>query len=278
MRVHALILLPAMLACEGVQIHTIPPEPDAGVMVQDAYTSDGSVDVSIHDAGPSADAGCDPATHVPAACRSGDCYGAVLCIVGDLHCIAPVCDRPPDPDECDGPDYVFIHDRSESMRSVMGAVQAQTSSLAAHRDRNLYFFELPRFSGAQEAGPASGCYHPSQPYPLPPCLFPGAAIDLLPQAFWGAYEPSLDALWALPDTVAWTPGRSRHVFLFADEKPQGVKTPREVIAVLVPARIKVHVYTNLNLPADELAGYESIALATGGSIQGFGGPVYDPCP
>lgn len=271
------------LACEGVAVHQIPPEPDAGFGME--TTTDAGHASTPNDSGvpetsdaTSIDAGCDPATHQPTACRSGECFGAVLCIAGELHCVAPACTTPPDPDECEGPDYVLIHDRTESMRPVMPFVQAMTSSLAQHRDRNLFFFDVPGFSRPSDAGPSAHCYHSSQGLPLPPCITPWVVADLLDTAYWGSYEATLDVLAGLPDSVQWTPGRARHVFLFADERPQGVRTAGEVVARLVPARVRVHIYTTLDLPKGDLDQYLRIAVATGGSLNGFAGGVYDPCP
>lgn len=160
----------------------------------------------------------------------------------------------------------------------MPKVQAITSSLARHRERNLFFIDLPRQFGPEEAGPSAGCYHSSQPWPIPPCLFPGPTIELLTADYWGSHEPTMDVLTQLPSLVQWTPGRAKHLFMFADERPQGRYLARDAIARLVPAGVRVHLWVNLRLDPADVEQYRRVAEATGGSLHGLDEGAYDPCP
>lgn len=267
-------LVLAMGCGEPDRLSVIPDEPDTGV-VQTTYPDAQSEDIlDLPDAGFTADAGCDAAQHQPYACRAGGCYGAVLCLGGALRCVAPECSYEPDPDACELADYVFIVDRSGSMLYAMPHVMTVTSSLASKPGRNVFMVDVPGFYRAQPERPAPNrwCYGDVE-FPIGPCEdVEGAISDFWP-IMWGGDEYTYDALAELPNSIRWTPGASRHAFVFADERGQGMfHTELSAYARLAASGIKVHVWTNYR------QDYDDIVDVTGGTLHDLGAPTHDPCP
>lgn len=270
------ILAAALVACGDPDLlSVILDEPDAGAETTDAgqaHKVPDSGTLSAQDAGN--DFECVPESHNPAACFSGGCYGAVLCVRNRLVCVAPDCEVDPDPDECDLLDIVILVDRSASMVPYLESVQVATSSLTAGRgQRNLFFIDIPGISDlVDRPGPNRECYGTDTRFPIPPCLDPHAAIDQFRRATWGALEYTYDALADLRHTIQWTPGAKRHAFLFADEPGQGEYFDQDrAMTRLIGTGIKVHAFVK------ELRDFERIASATGGTIRPIGSGPFNPC-
>lgn len=262
----------ALVACGGPEpLYVIPDEPDSGVAeAPDARVPEPTPDASYPDSGYNPE--CTPSTHTPTPCMSAGCYGAVLCLRDRLVCVAPECNAPPE--ECDYADYVFIVDRSASMTGHMPFVQAATSSLTRSGRHNYFFIDVPGFSEVNERPrPNVICYEGNQQFPIPRCEHVAEAIDQFDDAYWGGIEFTYDALADLPNTVQWTPGSSKHAFVFADEPGQGEYfLERDVAARLASTGIKVHAYVK------EKQDFNEITQATGGSLHGLTGYVTEPCP